>query len=193
MGLFYKVSDKELLERRNKIFVDKGIFALSKNGFRQSPFSGAWFGKDDDGGYSYELCRLTRDSEVQILEADIIKGESWIQIRLNIFKLNPNIVSFEELRDLDGIQFHLPPNSITRMRLRSDDYKGPPLFYMLFLPEHKIGKYKSKTGLERRIKELGDLIEKDMSNIDYFVKRWHEIHGEPMVTDWKGNQINKAT
>ena len=33
MKLFFKVSDKKLLESRNRIFIDKGIPALKKNGF----------------------------------------------------------------------------------------------------------------------------------------------------------------
>ena len=35
------------------------------------------------------------------------------------------------------------------MRLRIDDYKGPPIFYMLFGKEHKLGSYNSKSGLDR--------------------------------------------
>lgn len=78
------------------------------------------------------------------------------------------------------------------MRLRSDDYKGPPLFYMLFLSEHKIGKYHTKAGYEKEIGKLKKLIKTDMGNMDNFVKRWYELH-KPNVTDWKGYILQKAT
>ena len=89
MGLFYKVSEKNLLELRNKIFLDKGIPALYNNDFERSPFSTSWFGKDDLQGYSYELCRLTSQNQIEIINAYIARGDSWIQLYLNIFELKP--------------------------------------------------------------------------------------------------------
>ena len=35
---------------------------------------------------------------------------------------------------------------------------------------------------------MGSLIEKDMRNIDSFVKRWHELH-TPLVTTWEGEIV----
>lgn len=186
MGLFYKVSEKDLLEIRNKIFLEKGIPSLSNNNFQKSPFPNSWYGKDDIGGYTYEMCRVTNNSYLEIVTSLIVKGDKWIKIYLNIFKLQPELKSLSELQSIDGIKFDLPPNSITKMRLRSDDYKGPPLLYMLFLPEHKIKSFHSKNGLEKRAEELGILIEQDLMNIDSFVNRWHELH-KPNLTDWEGN------
>ena len=59
---------------------------------------------------------------------------------------------------------------------------------MLFLPEHKIGKYCTKRGFNKEVLRLGDLIEQDMTNIDSFVNRWHELH-KPNVVNWEGNKI----
>ena len=187
MGLFYKPAPKEQLESRNKLFVEKGIPALYKNGFIKSPFSGAWYGRNNHSDYSYELCRLKNNSELEILSVYIIRNESWIQIRLNIFQLKPSLNSIEELNGLDGIHFHLPPNKLTEMRLRSDDYKGIPLFYMLFCKQHKIGSYYTEGGFKRKVNELADLIEKDMTNIDSFSTRWKEIH-HVSETDWEGKR-----
>lgn len=78
------------------------------------------------------------------------------------------------------------------MRLRSDDYKGPPIFYMLFLPEYKIGSYYTKVGYEAELAKLKKLIKSDMENIADFVKRWHELH-KTNITDWEGNILSKAT
>ena len=94
------------------------------------------------------------------------------------------------MKECDGIHFHLPPNDSTRMQLRNDDYKGPPLFYMLFLPEYKIGKYSTQSSFEKQLNKLRDLVIKDMANIDSFVKRWHELH-KPNVTDKEGNIVKK--
>lgn len=76
------------------------------------------------------------------------------------------------------------------MRLRSDDYKGPPLFYILFFPEHKLGKFNNKTSFSKEVLKLSRLIRKDMENIDSFIKRWHEIH-TPNIIDWEGNPVSQ--
>ena len=185
MGLFYKVSDKELLKIRNEVFVEKGIPALEKNGFQKSPFPNSWFGKDDYGDYSYEFCRLSGKSILEIIIIDIVKGDNWIKVFLNIFELEPELDSLDFLAKIDGIQFDLPPNSRSKMRLREDDYKGIPLFKFV---HHKIGAYNSSGSLEKRAKQLGNLIGKDLTNIDSFVKRWHEIH-QPLVTTWEGHPV----
>ncbi|WP_337043134.1 hypothetical protein [Emticicia sp. 17c] len=185
MALFYKVSDKEFLKIRSKIFTEAGIPELEKNGFEKSPFSTAWFGRNNLQDFTYELCRVVNGSLLEILVTHISRGDSWIQIYLNVFKLNPEIKSCDALKNVDGIQFHLPPNSITKMRLRIDDFKGMPLFRFV---EHKIGTYYTKNGFESEVEKLRKLIKKDMTNIDHFVKRWHELH-TPLVTDWKGNKI----
>ncbi|MFV0530410.1 MAG: hypothetical protein ACK5MD_03130 [Flavobacteriales bacterium] len=147
-SLSYKVSDKRLLSDRNNLIKEVGIPSLLKNGYTKSPFLGIWFGEYDRniGGYSYELCRLKNNKFLEIIDFSALKGEPWIKIHLNIFELEPNPKRIEDLTGKDGINFHLPQNSITKIRLRSDDYKGPPIFYMLFLPEHKIGRYYTESG-----------------------------------------------
>lgn len=187
MGLFYKVPRKKLFEARNEIFVKKGIPALKKNGFEKSPFPEKLFGKNNLGDYTYELCRLNERSHLDSITVYISKDDSWIKIYLNIFELKPALKSLDQLKGLDGIQFNLPPNSINRMRLRIDDFKGMPLFRTV---DHKIKSFYTERGFQKRIDELSKLIENDLNNIDSFVKRWYELH-QPMVTDWEGKKIDK--
>ncbi len=187
MGSF-KVSAKELLLVRKKLFVEVGIPELLKNGFTQSPFSTSWSGRNNLGDFNYDLCRVADDSELEYLDVYINRGDRYIKVKLNIFKLLPEINSIEQLQGGDGLNYCLMPNSKSQMQLRSDDYKAPPLFYMLFLPEHKIGWYFSKSGFDRQVRKLTELIKKDTANIDCFVKRWHELH-EPNQTDWEGNRL----
>ncbi|HKO77262.1 MAG TPA: hypothetical protein VJU52_08595 [Flavobacterium sp.] len=186
----FKISDKELLTTRNNIFKDYGIPELEKNGYVKSPFKTSWFGEYDSNirGYSYELCKLTDQNHLHVITVSVVKGDKRIKIYLNIFELHEKLNLVTELKNCDGINFHLPPNDSTKMRLRSDDYKGPPLFYMLFLPEYKIGKYKTQRGFDKEVNKLRELVKKDMINIDSFVKRWYELH-MPNVTDWEGNII----
>ena len=192
MGDNFKISDKELLITRNNIFVDYGIPELEKNGYVKSPFKTSWFGEYDSNvrGYSYELCKLTNHNHLHYITVSILKEHKLIQIDLNIFELNEKLNSIAELKDFDGMNFHLPPNDLTSMQLRSDDYKGPPLFYMLFLPEYKLGKYKTQGCFEKEVNKLRDLVKKDMTNIDSFVKRWHKLH-KPNITDREGNVVKK--
>ena len=67
------------------------------------------------------------------------------------------------------------------MLLRSDDYKGPPIFYMIFLPEHKIGNYYTKSGYKTKLKKLKILIQSDMKNINKFIKRWYELNSPNII------------
>lgn len=182
MGLFYKPSDKELLKIRNDLFVAHGIPALENNGFVKSPFSGSWFGRNNLRDYTYELCRIADDSTLEIIETHISKGDKWVKITLNIFMPHPKVSSIDELRGVDGLQYHLPPNSITRMRLRIDDYKGMPLFRT---KEHRLKSFYSEAGLKKSAEALSILLADDLDAIGSFVKRWHELH-RPLVTDWGG-------
>jgi len=188
MSIFYKVPDKQLLKDRNELFKEVGIPALEKNGFVRAPFKTSWNGEYNKSiqGYSYEISRIRGNKFLETIDAYILKDEPWIQTYLNVFELSPEIETVSQLNNNEGLSFGIPPNSMTRMRLRNDDYKGPPLFYMLFMPEHKIGSYYTKLGYEAQINKLKKLIKSDMENIDDFVKRWHELH-KPNVTDWEGN------
>lgn len=194
MGVFYKVADKQLLQDRNAIFKEVGIPALEKNGFETATFKTSWNGEYNKStqGYSYQISRIREKKFLETIDVYILKGEPWIQIYLNIFELKPKIEDVSILKNHEGLSFGNIQNSLTKMRLRSDDYKGPPLFYMLFLPEHKVGSYYTKSGYEAEINKLKKLIKSDMENIDDFVKRWHEKH-KPNLTDWEGNIITKAT
>jgi hypothetical protein len=92
MGLFYSASPKELLKIRNNIVVDFGLPALNRNGFQKLPFSTAWFGKSENIGYSYEVCRLRDNSELDIITIHIIRGDRWIQGYLIILSCNQLLI-----------------------------------------------------------------------------------------------------
>ncbi len=188
MGIFYKVTDKELLQLRNKIVVDAAIPALQKQGFSKSPFTTPWNGRNNLGDFSYELCRLSSGSLLQIVEVYVSRGDRWIQLKLNVFRLHPKVEAIEELRGLDGLQFKLPPNSLTELRLRVDDIKGMPLLRLGYMNGHRLKRYYTKSGLRQSIIMLRGTIERDIRNIDRFVSRWNELH-HPLVTNWTGHQV----
>jgi hypothetical protein len=188
MGLFYKATRKEILEIRNKIIREAGIPTLEKKGFKKSPFSTSWYGKDDLQGFTYYLCRLTGDSVLQDIEIQIVRDDDWIKIILNIFKLHPSLDALDMLRGVDGLQYKLPPNSLTEMRLRSDDITGPPIFRLAYTTGHKLKRYYTEDGLAKSINKLRRTVEDDLNNIEKFIKRWHELH-QPLTTSWTGHQI----
>ncbi len=189
MGLIHKVSERQLLEIRNKIFLERGVPKLNQNGFTKGPFSSTWYGRNNLGDYTYSLCRLSRNSYLEFITTHISRGDNWIKIFLNIFQLKPTPISLDDLIGKDALKFSIPPNSSTETRLRMDDIRGIPLFnYDFMFGGHKLKSFRSESGLKKRETELGNLIEKDMTNIDSFVKRWHELH-KPNVTDWEGNVI----
>jgi hypothetical protein len=188
MGLFHKATNRELVEIRNRIIQEIGIPILEKKGFKQSPFSTSWYGRDDWQGFTYYLCRLSNNSTLEDIEIQIVRGEKWIKIILNIFKLSPTLDSLNKLSGVDGLQYKLPPNSLSTMKLRTDDIKGPPIFRLGYFFGHKLKSFHTKRGLTRSINKLKKNIETDLNDIDQFVKRWHELH-QPNTTNWSGHQI----
>ncbi len=188
MRLFYKVSDKKLLRDRNELFKEAGIPALEKCKFVSRPFKNSWYGEYYSGiqGYIYEFGRVENEDVLEIVRVYISSGDKYIKIYINVFKIMHKLNLISELNSYDGLKFGIPPNNLTNMRLRSEDYKGPPLFYMFFLPQHKVGTYYTKSGYGIEIQKLKKLIKSDMENIDGFLKRWHELH-KPNVTDLEGN------
>ena len=126
MGLFYKVSNKQSLKDRNQIFKEVGIPALEDYGFIHPVFKTSWDGQYNHSikGYCYEFARLQQNKYLEIINTYILSGESRIQIYLNIFEISPQLESVTELNKYEGLNFKIPPNSITRMLLRSDEYKA---------------------------------------------------------------------
>jgi hypothetical protein len=183
MNLFYKVSRKEMLALRDGVFKERGMPFLIKKGFSKSPFSTSWFGSDDIGGFTYEFCRISKNHMLEMITVRIIKNDKWVKFYLNIFKLSPGIRTLDQLEGIDGLQFHLPPNSKSLMRL-----SPPDGIIFAGLPQHKVRYFFSREGLKRRLRHLGDKIEEDMKNIDSFIGRWLENY-EPNITDWSGNAI----
>ena len=190
MKIFYRVSDKQSLKDRNNLFKESGMPALEKNGFVFAPFKGSWHGQYYGAiqGYSYDISRIREKGCLEMIYVEIIRGEPWIQIYLNIFELSPKIETLSLLTDGEGLKFGMPEKDSTKMRLRLDDYRGLRLFHC-FLPRHKIGRYYTQKGYKREIATLKNLIKSDMENIDDFVKRWHDLH-KPYTTDFEGNILN---
>jgi hypothetical protein len=184
MKLFYKATAKEILRSRNKIVLERGLPMLYKNGFRRSPFSTAWFGRNNLGSFTYELCKLTHTSILIMVRIHCIKGDTYVQTFINMFQLTKQIEDLSQLEGVDGMHFHLPPNSLTNMRLHVDDFKGVPLLnYDFMFRQHKLSSYLTKRGFERSEKKLGNRIEKDLANINKYLVRWHKLHKPVSVTN----------
>ncbi|MBK5720198.1 hypothetical protein JGH11_04870 [Dysgonomonas sp. Marseille-P4677] len=189
MGLLFSISDKEMVKVKNQIFIEKGHPALLESGFEKAPFTSCWNGRDSHHGFSYTYCRL-KNHFLETIDVHIIKGDKFIQLYLNIFELDPQVKYLEELKDSNYLNYIIPPNRLNRMRLRSDDYVWIPIITLCCFKKHKIGCYNSRWRLKRQIKKLEKLIEKDMSNIDSFVSRWHKLH-IPKKIDWNGNILER--
>lgn len=181
--MLYKVPDKELVKIRNSLFLERGLPVLKKNGFVESPYTTAWFGRDNHRGFSYELLRLKEDSTLEMIMVYIIYGEPWIQEHINVFRLSPQVSYISELAGLDGMSFHLPPCSVSLTRL------APPRGVIFAgFPQHKLRFFFTKPGFKRRVFQLGEMLEKDMTNIDGFFIRWH-AENQPLTTDWQGRVL----
>ena len=180
------MTDKEILRIRKEIILNKGIPALNKNGFEKSPYSGADFGWHPSLGYFYELCRLRENSILERVRIDIVKGDRWIKVWLNAFKLSPTVNKLIDLKEIDGIKFRIPPCSSSEMRIHVDDRKGIPLFDIEhWKSTHKLKKSFTDGGLSKAISLLSENVENDLKNIDQFFKRWYELYALS-CTSWDG-------
>lgn len=180
--MFYRATDKEMLDLRNKIFLESCLDVILEEGFVKAPFPNSYFGRNNLSDFSYEFGRIKEGSILELLQVGINRGDKWIKIFLNIFKLMPEITSFRDLENSDVLKFHLPPNSSKRMRLRLDDYVGMPLFN---LKGHKIGRYWTPKGLQNKANILRNLLVRDLKNIDSFIESWYRIYAIS-VTNWDG-------
>jgi hypothetical protein len=184
MTLLFRATDKEVLNDRNKIFLLNVLPTLNRKGFLQSPFSTSWYGRNNLHDFSYELCRLSNENKyIELIY--ISRGDNWIKVYLNIFKLDQPISSLKLFEDIDALILILPPYNLTNMRLRIDDYKGIPLFRT---KEYKLNLYFSKNVYEKSLFKLGELIQSDMDKIDLFIEKWYSIYKTP-----KTIQINFLT
>jgi len=174
MSLFYKPTDKEILNTRNKVLLECATTELYNNGFIKSAFSTAWFGRNNLGDFTYEFVRLQEDSKLELLVVHINKGDSYVKLNLNIFDVGSAITSFKDIENKNALKLHVPPLSLTKMRLRSDDYRFIPIITPFFYKEHKLGFYLSRKGFNNQVNKLCKLLREDCRNIDRFVHRWHE-------------------
>ena len=186
--MFYSLKNSEILKIRNDIFLYNAVPCLKQNGFVESPFLDANFGKNNRQLYIYEMCRL-ENSNLEFIATYISLRDRYIQIRLNIFQLSPIPKNISELENINGIKFYLPPNSQKEERLDIDMLKTIPLFsYRFWFENYKLKSFHTKFGLDMAIRKLKYLIERDMKNIDSFVEKWRQFH-KPNITDWEGNII----
>jgi hypothetical protein len=177
-----KEEKEELFKVRNRIFLERGVPYLIENKFMKSPFSTAWYGKNNLGDYSYEFCRLTNDSKLEKLSAHISKDDLWVKIFLNIFKLTPRPKNLMEFKGCDGINYCLSPNNKQEMRLRSDHAKG---LSILSDNKYKLSKSFFHRNFESSMDDLGRVIANDMKNINQFIAIWHS-HYKPNLVNWSG-------
>src|SRR5690606_3680612 len=118
------------------------------------------------------------------IDTQISRGDRWIKIYLNVFELYPHILKLEELVDQDSIKYGTPPSSLTKMRINQDNYKGMPLFN-LASDRHKLLRSITQKGIKKSIAKLEINVEEDLTNIEFFINRWHEVN-KPIRVDWNG-------
>lgn len=181
------ISDKELLQVRNSIFLN-AVPYLMKSGFKQSPFKTHLYGRNNLGDYSYDFARIS-NYYLELLTIHISTGDRWIKIFLNIFNPRPHINSLSELKDYDGLKYRLSPNNSSRMRLETDLLQqSSPLSKILHRNELKLYRTISCRGrIKERIRLERNLIF-TFNHIDEYVNIWLTIH-TPKITDWDGNII----
>jgi hypothetical protein len=91
----------------------------------------------------------------------INKEDSYVKLYLNIFDVGSAITGSKYIENKNALKLHLPPLSLTKMRLRSDDYRFLPIITPFFYKEHKLGFYLSKKGFNNQVNKLCKLLRED--------------------------------
>lgn len=115
--MFLKITQLESFKIRNNIVLKNVIPELGKKYFTKSPFVNSYYGLANPSLYIYEMCRLVDCQYIEFITIYISKRDSYIQIYLNIFELSPSLNDIYQLKNIDGLNFHLLPNNKKRARL----------------------------------------------------------------------------
>ena len=180
MSLFYTATDKDLFRARNRIVKEVAIPTLFEQGFAQCPFSSSFGAYPGNRRYYYWLCRLKAPDMLQLVHISVHHGNRWIQIHVNVVRLDPAPSTLEQLKTSDFRHFGMPPISWNEMRVR-----GVP---KPFAREHRVGSYWTRRGYDRQVGRLSELIARDMRGINAFFDQWHAWHKPPQVqwsAEWK--------
>lgn len=189
--MFLKITQLESFKIRNNIVLKNVIPELGKKYFTKSPFVNSYYGLANPLLYIYEMCRLVDCQYIEFITIYISKRNSYIQIYLNIFELSPSLNDIYQLKNIDGLNFHLLPNNKKRARLDMDLLHTIPLFSKRFMFDYyKLHTAWSKKGMERQIEKLKRRLEKDISNIENFIDKWFSIY-TPNITQWNGEVIKE--
>ena len=188
---YYSATEKEVLKIRNEIFLQDAVLILQEKGFEKSPFKTTCFGRLDSLAYIYEMCRLRDGRFLNLITVNICRKDKYIKIFINSFEIFPKITSLSQLSGLDGLKYHIPPNSKKEMRIDTDFIEGPPILSKSFWFEQlELGNYFTKKGYCKQVEKLRKAVISKVRNIDLFFQKWSKLHF-PNVVKYDGELLNE--
>lgn len=188
---YYNATEKKVLKIRNEIFLQDAVPILQEKGFEKSPFKTTCFGRLDSLAYIYEMCRLRDDRFLDLITVNIHRKDKYIKIFINSFELFPQIASISQLSEVDGLKYHIPPNSKKKMRIDVDFIKGPPILSKSFwFDQLELGSYFTKKGYCKQVEKLRKTVISKVRNIDLFFQKWSKLHS-PNVVKYDGELLNE--
>lgn len=171
---------KLLVKERCGLFEKYAVPMLHNQGF-VSYYDKKNMGHDSSGNYLYLLVRF-KDEFLECVTCHVIRGDRFLQIRLNIYKPNFNKEHFDLEKLSSALLFH---PQIMRLRSRIDLHLREKKWNSIILNQKYYISYHyfewcARNDLER----VGKLLIQDMENIDAFRDRWLLIN-KPIVLDLK--------
>lgn len=190
--LFYNVSKTELLKMRKNLVLQTVVPILENKGFAKAPFSSSNYGYVNSQIYIYEMCRLVDSLYLEFVSVSLSRGDKYIKIYINVFELSPTVDDLSLLKQIDGINYWIPPNLEKRMRIDLDFIKVPPIIsWDFWFNDLKLKPYFTRKGYQKRVLQLTTLLKTKTENIDSYFREWHQYH-HPNITKWDGSVINKT-
>lgn len=184
--MMYNVSKTELLRMRKNLVLQTVVPILENKGFVKAPFSSSNYGYVNSHIYIYEMCRLVDNQYLEFVSVSLSREDKYIKVHINVFELSPPIGDLSLLKQIDGINYWIPPNSEKQMRIDLDFIKIPPIIsWDFWFKDFKLKFYFTREGYQKRVNQLTTLLKIKIGNIDSYFREWHQYH-HPNITKWDG-------
>lgn len=186
----YQATWKDILKARKDIFLKDALPILKEKGFVEEPFKTSNFGWCGFG-YIYDMCRLRQGKFLDFVSVRITQGDRYIKIFINAFEVTPQLGSLSSLKETEGLQYVILPNSEKEMRLDSDFIKGmPALSKEFWFGGLKVGRYFTEIGYNNQVEKLKEKVMSRVCDIDAYFEKWHGCH-RPNLVKWDGELIER--
>lgn len=168
------VSEKELVDWRNRAFLRYVLPVFEELGFGKQPMGNPYWGREPKGGYQYELWRLRDTRDVESMFVHIVRSATGFKLVFNRFKLDFDASTLNDIAEMDDLVFITRPASETQVEFPSPRWLGnlsSPRPYGV--PNWRLW---FGIGVRESIDSEAQRLARDLQTLDIFIQAWCDEH-----------------